>query len=137
MPVRFALQPGSSDNRMTAANASSPISGQRRWNGPGVIFSDYLGRIPEIPRWSQKHRALASRPTIPMAGESVQKRLLTVSELSTYLGVPKNSIYTMVCLKKLPGVVHLGRALRFEKAAIDAWISARLEVSDAPAPRRA
>lgn len=60
-----------------------------------------------------------------MAGAPVQKRLLTVSELSAYVGMPKNSIYTMVCLKKIPGVVHLGRSLRFEKAAIDAWITSR------------
>lgn len=60
-----------------------------------------------------------------MTGASIQKRLLTVPELSAYVGMPKNSIYTMVCLKKIPGVVHLGRSLRFEKAAIDDWITSR------------
>ena len=48
---------------------------------------------------------------------------MNVPELSEYLSLPKASIYTMVSLKKLPGVVRIGRALRFEKAAIDAWIS--------------
>ena len=55
----------------------------------------------------------------------MEKRLLNVSELSVYLSLPKDSIYTMVSLRKLPGVVHLGRALRFEKAEIDRWVSER------------
>lgn len=117
--VRFALQPSSSDNRKTATHAK-------------VTFSDYLHRTPVMLGWRQEGPTPAPRADVSMAGASVQKRLLTVSELSTYLGMPKNSIYTMVCLKKLPGVVHLGRSLRFEKAAIDAWINERLE-----APRRA
>lgn len=55
----------------------------------------------------------------------MKKRLLNIKELSEYLGTPKGSIYTMVCLKKIPPecVVKLGRALRFEKTGIDNWIS--------------
>ena len=54
-----------------------------------------------------------------------QKRLMNVSELSAYLGTPKGSIYTMVCMRKIPQecVVKFGRALRFERTAIDAWIN--------------
>lgn len=53
------------------------------------------------------------------------KRLMNISELADYLGTPKGSIYTMVCLRKIPQecVVKLGRALRFEKEAIDRWIT--------------
>jgi len=53
------------------------------------------------------------------------KKLLTVEDLSDYLSLPRSSIYTMVSRGKLPGVVHLGRALRFELATIDAWVSAQ------------
>lgn len=53
----------------------------------------------------------------------MEKRLLSVKELSEYLSLPRNSIYTMVCLRKIPGVVRLGRALRFEKAVIDGWVN--------------
>jgi excisionase family DNA binding protein len=53
----------------------------------------------------------------------MEKRLLSVTELSNYLSLPKNSVYTMVSLRKLPGVVRLGRALRFEKSAIDEWVN--------------
>lgn len=59
----------------------------------------------------------------------MEKRLLNVAELSIYLSLPKDSIYTMVSLRKLPGVVHLGRALRFEKAAIDRWVSEKAATS--------
>jgi excisionase family DNA binding protein len=55
----------------------------------------------------------------------MDKRLLNVPELCEYLSLPKASIYTMVSLGKLPGVVRLGRALRFEKSAIDGWVNAQ------------
>jgi excisionase family DNA binding protein len=50
---------------------------------------------------------------------------MNIKELSEYLGTPKGSIYTMVCLKKIPPacVIKLGRALRFEKEGIDKWIT--------------
>ena len=59
---------------------------------------------------------------------------MSVTELSEYVSLPKNSIYTMVCLRKLPGVVRLGRALRFEKSAIDEWVSARTTKDAASTP---
>jgi excisionase family DNA binding protein len=54
-----------------------------------------------------------------------KKRLMNIEELSEYLGTPKGSIYTMVCLRKIPQecVIKIGRALRFEKDAIDKWIN--------------
>lgn len=64
----------------------------------------------------------------------MEKRLLSVRELSEYVSLPKNSIYTMVSLRKLPGVVRLGRALRFEKTAIDAWINERTATDVASKP---
>lgn len=64
----------------------------------------------------------------------MEKRLMNVKELSEYVSLPINSIYTMVSLRKLPGVVRLGRALRFEKSAIDEWVSARMATNVALAP---
>lgn len=57
----------------------------------------------------------------------MKKRLMNIKELSEYLGTPKGSIYTMVCLRKIPQacVVKLGRSLRFEKDGIDKWITER------------
>ncbi|NLO92214.1 MAG: helix-turn-helix domain-containing protein [Elusimicrobia bacterium] len=55
----------------------------------------------------------------------MDKRLMNITELSAYLGTPKASIYTKVCTRKIPPecVVKLGRSLRFDKTAIDAWIN--------------
>jgi excisionase family DNA binding protein len=57
----------------------------------------------------------------------MEKRLMNIKELSEYLGTPKGSLYTMVCLRKIPQacIVKLGRSLRFERAAIDNWINAK------------
>ena len=57
----------------------------------------------------------------------MEKRLLNIFELSMYLSISKGSLYTMVCMKKIPPecVVHIGRALRFEKEAVDRWINAQ------------
>lgn len=52
-----------------------------------------------------------------------EKRLIDVDELSDYLSLPKATIYTWVSLRRIPGVVHLGRALRFEVEAIDRWVT--------------
>ena len=54
----------------------------------------------------------------------IPKRLLTVAEMSHYAGLPKATIYTWLCLKRFPpgSVVRLGRAVRFDREAIDAWI---------------
>lgn len=55
----------------------------------------------------------------------MDKRLMNIEELSKYTSITKGTLYTMVCLKKIPPecIVHIGRALRFEKVAIDRWIS--------------
>jgi excisionase family DNA binding protein len=55
----------------------------------------------------------------------MEKRLMNIIEMSAYTSITKGTLYTMVCLKKIPPecVVHIGRALRFEKEAVDRWIS--------------
>jgi excisionase family DNA binding protein len=56
------------------------------------------------------------------------KRLMSVDELSRYLAMPKATIYTYVSLGRMPAdcVRRIGRALRFEVAAVDAWVSGGL-----------
>ena len=58
---------------------------------------------------------------------TVPKRLVTADELSLYLGLPKPTIYTWASLRRFPSgvVVHLGRALRFDLQAVDAWIASQ------------
>lgn len=53
-----------------------------------------------------------------------ERRLLTVKELSTYIGVPKATLYTWVCMKQIPSgcIVRLGRSLKFDIDEVDKWI---------------
>lgn len=55
------------------------------------------------------------------------KRLLTAMELARYLAIPRGTIYVWNCERRIPAqcVVKLGRALRFDIAAIDRWIDAQ------------
>lgn len=57
------------------------------------------------------------------------QRLFTVEELSRYAGLPKSTIYTWLCLKRFPSgaVVRLGRAVRFDRLVVDAWIESGRE----------
>lgn len=58
-------------------------------------------------------------------GLEMERRLLTVQELSTYIGVPKATLYTWVCLKRIPVacIVKLGRSLKFDRIEVDRWIA--------------
>ena len=56
----------------------------------------------------------------------MEQRLLNVKELSAYLSVPVATIYTYVSTGKIPAgcIRRIGRALKFERIAVDEWISA-------------
>ncbi|MBI2069579.1 MAG: helix-turn-helix domain-containing protein [Elusimicrobia bacterium] len=57
---------------------------------------------------------------------AAEKRLLDIEGLCEYLSLPKSTIYTWVCIRKIPPscIVKFGRALRFEVAEIDRWVNA-------------
>jgi excisionase family DNA binding protein len=59
----------------------------------------------------------------------IPKRLLNVDEMSRYVGLPKTTIYTWLCLKRFPAgaVVRLGRAVRFDRLLVDEWIESGRE----------
>ncbi|OGR46961.1 MAG: hypothetical protein A2X34_09715 [Elusimicrobia bacterium GWC2_51_8] len=69
-------------------------------------------------------KAPASDKAMAFGDAHSHRRLINIGDLSKYLGTPKSSIYTMVCLKKIPekAIVRLGRSLRFDLAEIDSWI---------------
>ena len=58
----------------------------------------------------------------------MEKRLLNVQELSKYLSMPVPTIYTCVSLGRIPSacICRIGRALKFEKEAVDRWVSGSL-----------
>ncbi len=49
------------------------------------------------------------------------KRLLSTKEAAGYLAMTTAALYQLVHRKKIP-VVRVGRALRFDLRALDAWI---------------
>lgn len=51
-----------------------------------------------------------------------QSKLVRVSYLAERLDKPESSIYQMVKEKRIPGVVRLGRTIRFKSDVIEAWI---------------
>jgi excisionase family DNA binding protein len=50
-------------------------------------------------------------------------RWLSVDEIASYLGVSKDTIYTWVTAKTMPGH-RVGRFWKFKKEDVDAWIKA-------------
>ena len=55
----------------------------------------------------------------------MEKKLLNVDELCTYLAIPKGTVYSWVSLNRIPSecIRKIGRSLKFEKTEIDAWIN--------------
>lgn len=51
----------------------------------------------------------------------MDRRLLNVEELSEYLGLPKNTIYSWVSQRRIP-FVKCGRLTRFDLQKIEKWI---------------
>lgn len=56
-----------------------------------------------------------------MVEEIKGKEVMTIKELSAYLGIGKSKIYTLIKQKKIPAS-KIGRQYRFSKSLIDAWL---------------
>jgi len=67
----------------------------------------------------------------------MEKRLMNVKELSAYLSMPVPTVYTYVSTGKIPTdcIRRIGRALKFERGAVDAWVSGGLPGSPAESSR--
>lgn len=48
-------------------------------------------------------------------------KLLTVNEVSEYIGIAADTIYTMVSQRRIP-YVKVGRLVKFNQVALDAWL---------------
>ena len=48
--------------------------------------------------------------------------LLTADELAEFLRLTRSAVYTMVARGELPGVVKIGRRLRFRREAVLEWL---------------
>lgn len=58
--------------------------------------------------------------------------LLSVEELSAYLGIPKPTIYVWRTRGIGPLGIKVGRHVRFRQADVEAWLEERTLRSDAP-----
>ena len=56
----------------------------------------------------------------------VEQRLLTVEQVSVFLNLHPQTVYVMAKLGQLP-VLKIGRAVRFDKLAIDLWIKRKID----------
>jgi len=59
----------------------------------------------------------------------MEARLMDVKGLSNYISMPIPTIYTYVSTGKIPKacIRRIGRALKFEKAAVDGWINGGMQ----------
>lgn len=54
-------------------------------------------------------------------GDSMEKMIITVNDLSLYLGVSTDSIYTMVRENQIP-YIRLRRRILFHREIIERWL---------------
>jgi excisionase family DNA binding protein len=55
--------------------------------------------------------------------ENVDDRWLSVDEIAEYLGVSKDTVYTWVTAKGMPGF-KVGRFWKFKRDDVDGWVRA-------------
>ena len=51
----------------------------------------------------------------------MERRLLSAHEVSEYMGLSTNTLYTWVSQRKIP-FIKIGRLTKFDKEALDHWI---------------
>lgn len=59
-----------------------------------------------------------------MGGIPLNKKLVKIEELASYLDTPVATLYTWTHQRKIPHV-KMGRSLRFDLVEIDQWIEQR------------
>lgn len=57
-------------------------------------------------------------------GNNMEKRFIGVRELSEYLGIKVNTVYSWVATRKIP-YYKVGRLPKFDLREIDGWIRQR------------
>jgi len=70
-------------------------------------------------------------PVSPITGTTMNDRWVSVSEIATYLGVSKDTIYTWIAAKGTPAH-RVGRLWKFRREEVDAWVKSG-GASDRPA----
>lgn len=60
----------------------------------------------------------------PSLSEVLVKRMLTVKELATYIGLPVQRIYVLNHMREIP-FHRIGRSVLYDRIEIDAWLDAK------------
>ena len=88
-----------------------------------ILVREYV-RVNSKPTSQAAVPGPEARQRAQEAPGPTQNRLLDIDGLSLYLSMPKSTLYTWVSTRKIPekAIVRLGRALRFDRVEIDAWV---------------
>ena len=62
------------------------------------------------------------RPTVLGMNETGAPEVLTVDDVADLLRVDRKTVYEAIRQKQIPGVVHIGRAIRVHRATLEAWL---------------
>lgn len=65
----------------------------------------------------------------------MEDRWLSVDDIAAHLGVSKDTVYTWLTTKGMPGH-KVGRLWRFKKDEVDDWVKAGGANSDQASPKR-
>jgi excisionase family DNA binding protein len=61
---------------------------------------------------------------VPAQGGAGRPRLITAKTVAEQLAVPVPTIYQLAREGRIPGVVRVGRLVRFDPERVEAWIEA-------------
>lgn len=64
----------------------------------------------------------ASQLAVSEPPARLPQRLLRAADVAELLGVPKARVYALAREGRFPGAVRIGRGVRFEPAAVQAWL---------------
>lgn len=72
----------------------------------------------------ERHGGDARRPTDRRRKPDEEQLTLTATEVASRLGISRAHVWKLLSLGRLPAPVRLGRAVRWDKRVIDAWLAA-------------
>ncbi len=114
---------GSGSQFRQSVLGASPASESRARAGCVEAATDAEIRrliIDLVCELERRSRVVSNSRTLEATG--VRAKLLTADDLASRLGVAKARIYALAREGRIDGVVRIGRRLRFEPNALDAWI---------------
>jgi excisionase family DNA binding protein len=57
------------------------------------------------------------------AAPVITPRLMTVRQLAAWLALSERTIKRMVAAQEIPGIVRIGRSVRFDRNQVETWVS--------------